>query len=128
EQAAHGAIRAFLLAPDSATRVGALAALRPDEDETAVVGVELRDRTGARLLEYGAGVPAGAAAPDAELTSLLDTESAAVGPLRTVEGQAVFPVVAGLVEAGERLGSVVRWQTLAGSQIVTSGAGVFLAN
>jgi PAS domain S-box-containing protein len=128
-QAADPAIAAYLESPDSANRIAALAALRPSADEEALVNVELWNAVGVRTLEHSAGVASTAGGLDAAVATLHQgPDSAVVGPIRLLGETPAIPVVAPVTSAGRRLGSVVRWQSLSGLQLISSGAQIYLAN
>jgi PAS domain S-box-containing protein len=127
-QAAEPALARFIADADSAGRDAALAVLRTDEEETAVVAVELRNAAGEPLLvippEGGAG-----AALDPELARLhASADSGVVGPVRILGSIPAVPVLAPVFDAERRMGSVIRWQSLSGLQVISSGARVYLTN
>jgi PAS domain S-box-containing protein len=127
--AASPSVGRYLAAPDSATGEALLAGLQPDDADGAIIGTELRDSAGRRLLSTAAALPGGPDALEPDVRALADPPAAGgAGPIRTMGETLVFPVVAPVEAQGRRVGTLVRWQRLAGSRIVSSGASIYLAN
>ncbi|HEX6069126.1 MAG TPA: ATP-binding protein [Longimicrobiaceae bacterium] len=127
--AATPSVRSYLAAPDSAAGEALRAALQPEGADDAIIGTELRDGTGRRVLTTAASVPGEPTALDPDLRGMTQPPATGgAGPIRTIGETLVFPVVSPVEAQGRRLGTLIRWQRLAGSEIVSSGAGVYLAN
>lgn len=134
--AAHPAIQSHLRNPTAESRPAALAALSTIGNANLLVGTELWDSAGTRLLTTNDTLPTELDTLTAALTALVRDSATSIGPFTPSGRQTLYPAIARIMADGVTHGYVVRWRLLSGTvdtrdrleDLIGGGARVHLAN